>query len=132
MKNGPYILIIAPNEYPGKKYRGRYVYEHQFVWWKNTGIIPPNGYQIHHINGDKHDNSFQNLEMVLNKTHNILHGKHKKKGITLLICAWCNEPFARETRNYKIKKKLNQRHFHCSRSCSVKNQNFLMRCSSEV
>lgn len=40
MRCGPYILIIPPPEYPGKKYRGRYAYEHHVVWWENTGGDP--------------------------------------------------------------------------------------------
>ena len=34
MKNGPYILVAALETYPGKKYRGKYCYEHHMVWWK--------------------------------------------------------------------------------------------------
>jgi len=43
MKNGPYEMVIAPEEYPGRRYRNRYVYEHQLVWWKNTGKLVPKG-----------------------------------------------------------------------------------------
>ena len=31
MKSGNYILIKAPDNYPGKKYRGKYCYEHHYV-----------------------------------------------------------------------------------------------------
>lgn len=34
VKNGPYELVIAPEEYPGKKYRGRYAYEHRVNYWR--------------------------------------------------------------------------------------------------
>ncbi len=130
MKNGPYILVKAPFDYPGLKYRGKYVYEHQLVWWQYTKIIPPNGYQIHHKNSDKHDNRYENLEMVFKGTHSKLHGLSKKKGWTLLNCCWCKKPFKIETRNHKAKAKQGQKHFHCSRSCQVKRQQKLLHRSS--
>lgn len=63
MKNGPYEMVIAPKDYPGKKYRDRYCYEHTLVWWKNTGTIPKDNEIIHHKNGNKRDNPFSNLEL---------------------------------------------------------------------
>lgn len=130
MKNGPYILVIAPAGYPGKKYRNRYVYEHQLVWWLHTKIIPPCGYQIHHKNANKHDNNFSNLELVFKSTHSKLHGKEKHKRIILLICDWCMQPFSRETRNYKVQIAKGQKFFHCTRSCQVHTQQRLLRRSS--
>lgn len=37
MKNGDYILVIAPDWYRGKRYRGKYCYEHHLV--KENNII---------------------------------------------------------------------------------------------
>lgn len=127
MKNGPYILTKAPDEYPGKKYRGLYVYEHQLVWWKNTNISVPDGYHIHHKNGDKTDNRFDNLEIIFKSTHAKLHNGQKKAGEKLLICHWCEEPFSIPLRNYKFKTKQGQKYFHCSRSCQVYTQQFMIR-----
>lgn len=131
MKNGPYILVRAPEEYPGKKYREKYVYEHILVWWKKTGILAPDGYQIHHKNGNKHDNRFKNLEMVFKSTHMKVHSREKTKKWTHLNCDWCNKIFSIETRHYKSKLKI-QSHFHCSRSCQVKRQHKILRCNSGV
>jgi len=64
MINGDYILIKPPVEYPGKRYRGKYVYEHHVIWWMNTGEILKDKEIIHHINHDKHDNS---IESMINK-----------------------------------------------------------------
>lgn len=131
MKNGPYILVLAPDDFPGKKYREKYIYEHTLIWWKITKIIPPNGYQIHHKNNDKRDNRFENLEMISKYSHSEIHGKRKEKGITLLICNWCKNPFSLETRNYKCKKKSGQLYFHCSRSCQVHTQQKILHRSSD-
>ena len=37
--------------------------EHRYVWTKEYGKIPPK-MQIHHINGNKHDNRIENLKLV--------------------------------------------------------------------
>ena len=73
MRNGPYLFVIAL-DYPGKKYRGRYIYEHHLVWWKNTGQPVPEGYVVHHKNEDMHDNRFENLELIESEQHKKLHG----------------------------------------------------------
>lgn len=130
MKNGPYILIKAPEEYPGMKYRNKYVYEHQYIWWKNTRILPPKGYQIHHKNGNKHDNRIKNLEMIFKGTHSKIHSKKKKKKI--LICSWCKEPFEREIRNFNNKLKIGQKNFYCCRSHQVIDQQNTLHRSSVV
>jgi hypothetical protein len=31
VRNGKYTLVVAPAEYPGMRYRGRYVYEHHLL-----------------------------------------------------------------------------------------------------
>lgn len=130
MKNGQYTLIKAPKDYPGKKYRGKYAYEHILVWWENTKIVPPNGYDIHHKNKNKRDNRFENLEMIERSTHSKLHQNEKEKNVTFLICPYCKKIYSRLTKDYKsqIGKTKN---FHCSRSCSVKNQH-LLRLNSAV
>ena len=120
MKNGPYILILAPFDYPGKKYRGKYAYEHHVIWWKSMNILPPKGYQIHHRNHIKTDNRIENLELIDKITHIKLH--KRKKEWNLLICGWCNNPFRKETRNFRFKSNQGQKIFYCGRSCSVKKQ----------
>lgn len=80
MKNGPYELVIAPNNYDLKKYRGRYCYEHHLVWFENKSTIPK-GYVIHHKNGNHRDNNIENLELLTIKDHKQWHynngGKEK-------------------------------------------------------
>ena len=63
VKNGDYELVVAPSDYPGTKYRGRYVYEHHLVWWRTTGETVPKGSVLHHRNEEKRDNRFANLEL---------------------------------------------------------------------
>ncbi|MDE3022108.1 MAG: HNH endonuclease [Pseudomonadota bacterium] len=122
IKNGPYLLMKAPENYPGLKYRGKYIYEHQYVWWVNTKFICPTGYVIHHKNKDRHDNRFENLEIISQKSHTKLHSLEKSVKQTFLICEWCKKIFSRETRNYRQQIKNGQKYFHCCRSCQVRTQ----------
>lgn len=121
MKNGPYELVIAPANYPGKKYRGRYVYEHHLVWWRHTGELVTNEFLIHHKNEQKRDNSFSNLEKKTRAAHTSEHHIPAKK--LLINCTWCNSSFEILERHHRFKvKNLGQTRFYCCRSHQVQYQ----------
>lgn len=122
MRNGPYELVVAPGNYPGRKYRGRYVYEHHLVWWMNTGQLVPEGHVVHHKNEIKRDNSFDNLELKSKGDHTAEHNEDRSDPPIKLVCAWCKQPFTMKMRTYKLKAKRGQRTFCCSRSCQVRKQ----------
>lgn len=119
MKNGPYEMVVAPPDYPGKRYRGRYVYEHQLVWWRNTGEVVGEGFIVHHRNHNKRDNSFENLELRSNSEHVREHNLTDRPAKFIeLTCAKCGTRFQKSLRNYKAKvKKFGQTDFYCNRSC---------------
>ena len=65
------------------------VKEHQYIWMKNNNYMPiPKGFCIHHINGNKVDNSIKNLILLPANIHGQLHarlqdnkiGIHKLRG----------------------------------------------------
>ena len=113
MLNGDYILVNAPKDYPGKKYRGKYIYEHHLVYWQNTGRILQPGEELHHKNGNKHKNYFENLELTTKPLHS------KKHGIYKLRCPSCNKIFFRKKRLTHLTK-LDSKVTCCSRKCSGK------------
>ena len=88
-------MSVAPEGYPGRKYRGRYAYDHKISYWVKTGESVPSGFVLHHKNGDKYDNRFENLELLKPEAHSRLHGFSQKKTKTrrFSICPSCNEKF---------------------------------------
>ena len=99
MKNGEYILVKAPKNYKGKLYRGKYCYEHHLVYWQNTGHIVQDTEIIHHKDGNKQNNSFDNLELRNYRQHIILHNKERKTTFVLLKCPGCGKVFTRRKKN---------------------------------
>ena len=116
MRNGDYELVVAPNDYPGKKYRGRHCCKHHLVWWQETGEIVKSGEVVHHKNGDKYDNRFENLEKMSLKKHATLHSSTGRTMIKL-VCAFCGKEFMREARNVNSRITHGQTDFYCNRSC---------------
>ena len=114
MKNGLYEFVVAPEGYPGKRYRGKYVYEHQLVWWQNTGQVVPEGFLVHHKNEDKRDNRFGNLELLSRGAHTKEHNKPAEMG--KVQCRSCGRSFDVSTRALRFRRRLN-RNIFCSRSC---------------
>ena len=125
MRNGDYILVIAPPEYQGKKYRERYCYEHHLVWWQNTGEVLKEGELVHHKDENKHHNVFSNLEKKTISSHNVGHNLGKKKDQDILRnCPMCEKDFYITARNFKSKSKVYGSTWKpcCSRSCQVRKQ----------
>ncbi len=126
MKNGPYILVKAPESYPGKKYRNKYVYEHHLVWWLKTGQLLRPDQVIHHLDGDKHNNDYANLALITKKEHLNEHRKDFKFKYSTerveLKCSWCNQLFQMLKSSYVYKLKQEQNKFYCCRSHQVRAQ----------
>lgn len=115
MKNGDYVLVKAPEEYPGKTYYNNYCYKHRLKWWEEKGKLPSEDEVVHHKNGDKTDNRIENLEIMKNSEHTVHHhssGRTKVK----LECPECGESFVRERRQTHLVKGGDKT--FCSRECS--------------
>ncbi len=122
MKNGPYELIVVPAEYTGKRYRGRYAYEHMVVWWKNHGVVPGAGFEIHHLNGNHRDNRIKNLRLLTAHEHRKLHGAMQRKQVEF-ACGFCKKLSRRDGHDYRSHLKNNKSGLvFCSRRCGAKRQ----------
>ncbi|MBQ2174478.1 MAG: HNH endonuclease [Alphaproteobacteria bacterium] len=134
MKNGDYSLVVAPDWYKGKRYRGRYCYEHHLVWEKETGCPVPDDCVIHHKDGNKYNNNISNLQLMDGKEHVSLHSK-KGRTFLMLKCPNCGKIFDREKRACGYGKRLT----FCSRHCvgkffgntSVRDKNTLEEAKKE-
>ena len=56
---------------------------HRYVWEKHNCEIPE-GYEIHHIDGDKANNDISNLQLISAHDHRMLHGER----LTEEECKW--------------------------------------------
>ena len=64
-----YVLRWSPQHC---RQRSGYVFEHILVYESAHGPVP-RGYVVHHHNGEKQDNRVENLEMMTNAEHTLLH-----------------------------------------------------------
>lgn len=61
--------------YEEVKIKSMHILVHRFVWEAVNNEVIPRGYEVNHINKDKHDNKPSNLEVLTIREHRILHKK---------------------------------------------------------
>jgi hypothetical protein len=83
-RNAPYVGPLGYLHYNGKLH-------HRSVWESHMGPIP-DGYIVHHINGDKTDNRISNLELMSRSEHCRHHSPRTGyKVAAKLICGQCGQ-----------------------------------------
>lgn len=119
MRNGDYELVIAPEDYQGKRYRGKYCYAHILAYWEYYHDLPKDGEIIHHKNGDKRDNRPENLEKVSVLEHISMHTRNHLRKIAIIKCPVCGKCFITTTRKTHLVRREHNATC-CSRECSYK------------
>jgi hypothetical protein len=78
--------------YKSRKISGRRMDEHRFLMEQHLGRkLDGRREQVHHIDGDKMNNSLENLMVVTPKQHAVLHGRWKH--LTRKECTVCGAWF---------------------------------------
>lgn len=83
-------MFVYRPDYPNNKHKNGYVRRAYVVWWLNTGSTVPEGFCIHHINQNKSDDRFDNLQLMTLSAHMALHSLGPDVWIT---CRWCGVVF---------------------------------------
>lgn len=69
-----YIMIYVPN-HPNSGING-FIAEHRLIMERYLGRYLESNEYVHHINGNRQDNSIENLQVMSNINHGEIH--HKK------------------------------------------------------
>lgn len=64
------------SKYEEIRINGKRYLKHRYVWESNNGKIP-SGYEVHHINGNTHDNDISNLTLMPKNEHRSYHAKRQ-------------------------------------------------------
>jgi len=116
VSKGDYNYAIVRN-HPNRT-KNDYVLHHRVVMENHLGRLLGPYEVVHHINGDKKDNTITNLEVMSNVDHASLHAK-RTNAMVLFKCPSCDIKFSRKKRD-SIQKNHRNKFWTCSKSCGAK------------
>lgn len=67
------------SRYEYVKINGVQIPKHRYVWEQANGPIP-DGYDVHHIDGNGHNNDLSNLQLIKHGEHVAMHTKMRSQG----------------------------------------------------
>jgi hypothetical protein len=105
------VRLSVKKKYPGAQPSGGYALRSRIVWWLNTGeIIKGLKFNIHHKNGNRADDRFENLEKIDHADHSRQHNPFK---LVARRCIRCSKQF--QINGWRLKEK--SRGKFCSQEC---------------
>lgn len=91
IKKGDYLYALVP-DHP-KCTKNGYVLMHRIIMENHLNRVLNDDEVIHHLDGNKHNNDINNLQLLNKKEHNVLHGKARGHIVVQLKCPWCGKIF---------------------------------------
>lgn len=117
-----YYMVSPPLGYKGKTYiGGRYVYEHRLIAEQIIGRMLETGEIVHHKDGDKLNNSVENLEVLTKEIHDSHHSILRMK-FSEVECTGCGKKITIQNKKLKERSGRNKMGVFCGRSCATKYQ----------
>jgi hypothetical protein len=116
ISKGDYNYALVP-EHPNATKNG-YVLHHRVIAENSLGRLLRSDEIVHHINGNKKDNTPNNLEVMLATEHNRKHGFGQGRRMAELRCPWCSIVFIRAYNATFMQK--SSMYTCCSNSCRGK------------
>lgn len=114
VSKGDYNYAVVPN-HPDSNEHG-YVLEHRVVAENNLGRRLRDSEIVHHQNGDKKDNRWENLVVKDESIHVAEHNRGQGVVFCLLKCPNCQKLFVRRKGQTHLDKKTDRT--SCSRPCN--------------
>lgn len=116
VSKGDYQYAVV-KEHPNKT-KNNYVLLHRVIVENHLGRLLNSDEVVHHINGDKRDNRIENLQVMTNVEHALLHSSEKTREVCKLKCPECGKIFYKQKGQTHLSKK--GKSTFCSRSCNGK------------
>ena len=110
IKKGEYLYAVV-REHPNANKHG-YVLAHRVIMENILGRLLKKGEVVHHIDGNKHNNNPENLQLMTANEHCKHHQNLKSRATVTLQCSNCGKEFTR------YKNLVHPGNAFCSRRCN--------------
>lgn len=118
ISKGDYNYALVP-DHPNATKNG-YVLEHRIVMENHLGRLLNTNEVVHHIDGNKKNNSIDNLQLFTREAHAKLHANLHGHKMVILKCPWCGKVFNKPRSDSFLDKKNKLKCTCCSPHCRGK------------
>lgn len=127
-RGGGYMYCRTNPPHPKRNSKGLYPL-HRVIAENNIGRLLDKREHAHHIDGDKENNTPQNISVLTCSDHSKIHNPKVKDSEMVRFFCSCGKEIIVKPHIYRLRIKRNKSNFiYCSRSCGSKSTSKL-RCS---